>query len=227
MQFVENIFWLRVFSSEEVAVSELPAPFEKSVEYEWNSSTSGGARYVTIGNNKRIVENANWPINPQYLLKFDSSISMKIIVRKTTGHFANEESKVGMMLTKPSLNEDSYPNQKVVKTKKKPNVNTNKTDQILRVLESTDKILETKQLNYEKILRKLSYNQNEWVVESNYISNYTACLFMYLNKIDSPVTVVPTLQEPNSKYNFKLYIYSNKPIELFSLNNEVYFLVDF
>ena len=220
MLFQENIFWLRVFSSEEVNVSELAAPFEKSVEYEWNSSTNGGARYIT--NNKKTTENANWPINPQYLLKFDSSIFMKIIVRKTTGHFANEESKVGMMLTKPSLNEDALGgSNKVVKTKKKVNVSANKTDQILRVLESTEKILETKQLNYDKILRKLSYNQNEWVVESSYASNYTASLFMYLNKIDSPVTVIPTLQESGAKHNFKLFIYSNKPIELLSLNNEV------
>jgi len=219
MLFQENIFWLRVFSSDDIIVSELAAPFEKSVEYEWNSQTNGGARYIT--NNKKTTENANWPINPQYLLKFDSSIFMKIIVRKTTGHFANEETKVGMMLTKPSLNEDSLPNNKVVKIKKKVNVNTNKTDQILRVLESTEKILETKQLNYDKILRKLSYNQNEWVVESSYNSNYTSSLFLYLNKIDSPITVIPTLQESGAKHNFKLFIYSNKPIELFSLNNEV------
>jgi len=216
---VENVFWLRVFSSDDVVVTELPAPHEKSVEYEWNSQTSGGARYMTV--NKKTSENPTWPINPQYLLKFDSSIFMKIIVRKVTGHFANEESKVGMMLTKPSLNEDSLPNTKVVNTKKNVNTNTNKKNQILRVLESTEKILETKQLNYEKIFRKLSYNHNEWVVESSYHNNYTASLFMYLNKIDSPITVIPTLQEYQSKYNFKLFIYSNKPIELISLNNEV------
>jgi hypothetical protein len=199
-------------------VTELNAPYEKSVEYEWNTQTQGGARYLM---NKKNEENSSWPINPQYLLKFDGSVSMKIILRKTTGHFSNETANVGMLLTKPTFHEDKSQLNKVVKRHKQNATSFNKNDQILRVLESTEKILENKPVDTDKVIRKLAFNKNEWVVESSYNSNYSSCLFMYLNKIDSPLIVIPTLQEPNIKFNFKLYIYSNKPIILDSLNNEV------
>jgi hypothetical protein len=43
---------------------------------------------------------------------------------------------------------------------------------------------------------------------------------MNFNKIDSPVMVIPSLEYPEATFSFKLSIYSNRNVELFSLNNE-------
>ncbi len=194
----ENNFWLRIFSSEEISINELPNPHEKSLELDWNAASAGGARYIKDSKN-HLVENCNWPLNPQYLLVFENSLHMKIILRKTIGHLSNEESKVGFILTKPFLNDN--PNYtKATKTKG----SVNKKDQMQRVLDSTNKILENKRLNYDLIMRKQSFHTNEFVVESAYSNNYCASLYKYFNKIDSPLMIIPTLDKPDVTYGFKL-----------------------
>ena len=90
---LENNFWLRIFASDEIVMNELPKPHEKSLELDWNASSSGGARYIKDSKN-HLVENSNWPLNPQYLLVFENSLHMKIILRKTIGHLSNEEYRV-------------------------------------------------------------------------------------------------------------------------------------
>lgn len=216
----ETLFWLRIFSSEDIYVTELARPFERSLEYEWTNSTAGGGRYIRdVNKNFKLVENPNWSINPQYLLKFEQNISMKIILRKISGHFSNEEAKVGLIITKPCLNENNFNSLKNINKSK--NFNTfNKNDQIMRVMESTNKILESKKIDYDKITRKLSFNTSEYVIESSYSNPYCASLFMQYNKIDSPILLIPTLEYPEATFGYKLSIYSNKSVELFSLNND-------
>ena len=99
---VETVFWLRVFASTNINVSELSHPYECTASSSWSQDknfSAGGARYITERNKTR--ENSKWSINPQYLIKFDKNISMKIILKKTNGHFSVEENKIGFLLTKP------------------------------------------------------------------------------------------------------------------------------
>jgi hypothetical protein len=196
----EGVYWLRIFCSDELYIMELPKPYEKTIEYDWTESTAGGARYIRDQEKKKIVENPYWPINPQYLLKFENNITMKIILRKQNGHFSNEETKVGLILTKPNFEDSIGKSLKNVKTKGK----FNKNDQILRLLESTDKILGSKVIDYDKILRKLMFNSSEWVVESSYCNHFCASLYKEFNKIDSPIILIPTLENPNAKFNYKM-----------------------
>ena len=63
-------------------------------------------------------------------------------------------------------------------------------------------------------------NNSEWVAESSYCNSYCSCLFMRFNKIDSPLIIIPTLDLPNSPFDFELKIYSNREARVFSLNNE-------
>lgn len=219
----ESSFWLRIFSSEEVFVTELSKPHEKSLEFEWTSQSAGGGRYIKDTSKGKTTENPHWPINPQYLLKFDSNTAMKIILRKTTGHFSNEEARVGMLLTKPNIPDSAQNQGKVHKSKINTTSNMNsgsKNDQIQRVLESTNKILESKKIDYDSITRKLCFNSSEWVVESSYSNHYVASLFMNMNKIDSPVLMIPTLEQPEATFGFKLSVFSNRPVELLSLNDD-------
>ena len=82
----------------------------------------------------------------------------------------------------------------------------------MRVLESTNKILESKKIDYEQISRKMSFNQSEWVVESSYSNHYCASLIMNFNQIDSPLLLIPTLENFDATYGYKLSIFSNKTV---------------
>lgn len=193
-------FWLRIFSSDDVYISELPKPQHVSLDHEWSTGTSGGGRFIKNATNGKLEENPNWPINPQYLLKFDYNVSLKIILRKINGHFSNENTSVGMILTKPNIEEKLLSSMKSAKTK----TSFNKNDQILRVIESTNKLLDCKKVSKENLTRKLSFNSSEWVVESSFKNSYVASLFMNFNNIDSPVMIIPTLENPDANFTYQL-----------------------
>ena len=221
---VETVFWLRLFASTNIYVNELARPYECSATSTWSQDknfSAGGARYITDRGKTR--ENSNWPINPQYLITFDKNISMKIILKKTNGHFSVEDNKIGFLMTKPEKNRDT-----IVSTKSKTASDFNKTmnnpfiktDQISRVMESTQRILNPKNNLLIDIYPKMFINNSEWVAESSYSNSYCSCLFMKFNKIDSPLIIIPTLDLPNSPFDFELKIYSNRAARIFSLNNE-------
>ena len=194
----ESKFWLRIFSSDDVYIAELIKPYHVSLDHEWASGSSGGGRFVKNINNKN-EENPNWTINPQYLLKFDANVSLKIILRKVNGHFSNENTNVGMLLTKPNIDEkilSAMKNQKMT--------NFNKNDQILRVLESTNKLLNCKKQSLDDLSRKLSFNLSEWVVESSYKNSYVSSLYMNFNNIDSPIMIIPTMENPDAYFTYQL-----------------------
>ena len=221
---VETVFWLRLFASTNIYVNELARPYECSATSTWSQDknfSAGGARYITDRGKTR--ENSNWPINPQYLITFDKNISMKIILKKTNGHFSVEDNKIGFLMTKPEKNRET-----IVSTKSKTASDFNKTmnnpfiktDQISRVMESTQRILNPKNNLLIDIYPKMFINNSEWVAESSYSNSYCSCLFMKFNKIDSPLIIIPTLDLPNSPFDFELKIYSNRAARIFSLNNE-------
>ena len=220
---VETVFWLRIFASTNIYVNELNRPYECTASSSWSQDknfTAGGARYITDRNKTR--ENSKWPINPQYLITFDKNISMKIILKKTNGHFSVEENKIGFLLTKPEQTQEKGISNKA-KTMSEFNRTSNnflKTDQISRVMESTQRILDSKSNLLIDIYPKMYINNSEWVVESSYSNSYCSCLFMNFNKIDSPLIIIPTLDLPSSPFDFELKIYSNRPARIFSLNND-------
>ena len=220
---VETVFWLRLFASTNIYVAELSRPYECTASSSWSQDknfTAGGARYITERNKTR--ENSKWPINPQYLITFDKNISMKIILKKTNGHFSVEENKIGFLLTKPEQTQEKGISNKAKTMSEfhKTNNSFLKTDQISRVMESTQRILDSKSSLLIDIYPKMYINNSEWVVESSYSNSYCSCLFMNFNKIDSPLIIIPTLDMPNSPFDFELKIYSNRPARIFSLNNE-------
>ena len=220
---VETVFWLRIFASTNIYVNELSRPYECTASSSWSQDknfTAGGARYITERNKTR--ENSKWPINPQYLITFDKNISMKIILKKTNGHFSVEENKIGFLLTKPEQTQEKGISNKA-KTMSEFNKTNNsflKTDQISRVMESTQRILDSKANLLINIYPKMYINNSEWVVESSYSNSYCSCLFMNFNKIDSPLIIIPTLDLPNNPFDFELKIYSNRSARIFSLNND-------
>ena len=220
---IETVFWLRIFASTNIYVNELNRPYECTASSTWSQDknfTAGGARYITERNKTR--ENSKWPINPQYLITFDKNISMKIILKKTNGHFSVEENKIGFLLTKPEQTQEKGISNKA-KTMSEFNKTNNtflKTDQISRVMESTQRILNNKSNLLIDIYPKMYINNSEWVAESSYSNSYCSCLFMNFNKIDSPLIIIPTLDLPNSPFDFELKIYSNRPARIFSLNND-------
>lgn len=197
----DGVYWLRIFSSESIGILELPQSYEKTIEYKFSDTTYGGSRFLPESTAERLIENQYWPLNPQFLLKFELGTSLKVIARKTTciGN-TNEESKIGLILTKPDLGEYNTVPIKSLKA----TGNYKKNDNILRVLESSNKILETKKLNFEEIGKKLFFNLSEWVVESPYKSCYSASLFQTFNKIDSPILVIPTLENYKDTSEFTL-----------------------
>ena len=221
---IEAVFWLRIFASTtNIYIAELARPFESTATSGWTMEkemTSGGARYIT--EKKGLVENSKWPINPQFLITFEKNTIMKIILKKTTGHFSIEENKIGFLLTKPEKNKDEG-----FSLKQRTATNFNKTlpmfmktQQIFRVMESTARILDTKKNTLGEIYPKMFINNSEWVIESSYSNSYCASLNLNFNRIDSPLIIIPTLDTPNNPFEFEIKIYSNRPTSIFSLNGE-------
>ena len=218
---VEAVFWLRLYASTNIYVAELNRPYERTSNSSWqDKKTAGGARYITERGKTR--ENPKWPINPQYLITFDKNIAMKIILKKTNGHFSMEENKIGFLLTKPEQTQEKgiTNKQKTMSDFNKTNPAFLKTDQIFRVMESTQRILGSKSNLLVDIYPKMYINNSEWVIESSYGNAYCSCLFMNFNKIDSPLILIPTLDMPDNPFEFELKIYSNRPARIISLNND-------
>ncbi len=193
-------FWLRIFSSDDVYIAELPKPYHVSLDHEWASGSSGGGRFVKNSINGKNEENPNWPINPQYLIKFETNVSLKIILRKINGHFSNENTSLGMILCKPNIEDKLLSTMKNIKS----TTVFNKNDQILRVLESTNKLLHCKKASIENLQRKLSFNSTEWVVESSFKNSYVSSLYMNFNNIDSPILIIPTMENPDAYFTYQL-----------------------
>ena len=225
---------MRIFANDEtIKVYEVPRPYETTLIDNWTADNSGGARakeedletglkVYKPGKDKEkqykfsVNENPLWPLNPQYLIEFDSSVSMKVILKKTEGLSIFEKSKIGMIITKPeqpdTLNYE--------KKKKLGGAHANKQDIIKRILDSTRKLLDSKPISKDEINRKLSLNPIEWAVETEYSSEYVASTFINFNKIDNPVIIVPTMERAEDLFNYNLTIYSNKPVTVTPLSNE-------
>lgn len=119
-----------------------------------------------------------WPINPQYLIKFEGNIKCKIILRKTNGHFANEESKVGILITKPSYYDEDKEKLQKKQLEKHQIVEKEKVklEPIERILKSTNKILQNRKVDIQKIFPKVCVNESEVFLESSFNNNYCASI---------------------------------------------------
>jgi hypothetical protein len=105
-----------------------------------------------------------------------------------------------MIITKPNLEDNNLMQLQLVHKGKK----YTKNDQILKILESTDCILENKAVDLSKVQRKLNFNSAEYVVETSYSNHYCSSVFLKLNKINSPFILIPTLAKEESCFEYKL-----------------------
>ena len=218
----ESPYWLRIFCNEDLYLAELKPPFQCSVKGSWvNGQNSGGSRFVV--HQKKYIENSHWPLNPQYMIKFDKNTKCKIILKKTYGHFSGEESRVGLLVTKPTYfdeNKDKLEKQKAEKHQTNITRDNLRLEPIERCLKSTEKILVTKQVHFEEIFPKLSINESELVFESSYNNPYCASIQTYFSRLDSPLIIIPTLNDRNNSFEYSLSIYSTKQIDIYPLYNE-------
>ena len=218
----ESPYWLRIFCNEELYITELKPPFQSYIKDSWvNDQNSGGPRFII--HQKKYIENSHWPLNPQYLIKFEKNTRCKIILKKTTGHFVNEESKIGLLVTRPTYfdeNKDKIEKQNMEKHQLGVKRDGIRLEPIQRCLKSTNKILVTKTVNYQDIYPKLSINESELVFESSYNNNYCASIQTYFSRLDSPLIIIPTLNERNSSFDYELFIYSTTKLDLYPLYNE-------
>ena len=217
----EANYWLRIFANEDIYINELKKPFENKINGSWiNGISSGGPRFIL--NKKKYIENSHWPNNPQYLIKYKGNVKCKIILRKVSGHFANEETKVGLIITKPTYYDEDkekliennlQKHKKFIKEKRR-------LQSIQRIVKSTDNILRTREVDLNKIFPKVSLNQSELIYESSYNNTYCASIQIILNRLDSPMIFIPTLSDRNASFDYEMKIYSNKKIEIYPLFNE-------
>jgi hypothetical protein len=75
----ERPFFLRIFSSEPVELSQLPPNIELAFNGKWNAEDRGGRLYI----DQR--ENQFWCRNPQYFMNITKPTHLKIILRKKGG----------------------------------------------------------------------------------------------------------------------------------------------
>ena len=218
----EGPYWLRIFCNEELFITELRQPYQCYVRDSWvNDQNSGGPRFIV--HQRKYIENSHWPLNPQYLIKFEKNTRCKIILKKTTGHFVNEESKIGLLVTRPTYydeDKDKIEKQKIEKHQLAIQRDGVRLEPIERCLKSTAKILVTKTIKYQEIYPKLSINESELVFESSYNNNYCASIQTYFSRLDSPLIIIPTLNERNSSFDYELFIYSTKKLDLYPLYND-------
>ena len=66
----------------------------------------------------------------------------------------------------------------------------------------------------------MSINESELVFESSYNNNYCASIQTNFSRLDSPLIIIPTLNERNSSFDYELFIYSTKKLDLYPLYNE-------
>jgi serine/threonine-protein kinase HipA len=153
------------------------------------------------------------------MLTFHGNIRTKIILRKKGGHFSNEETNIGVIVTKPNYYDEDK--NKLIESKNKAHQRKAKEkvklNAIQRVIKSTNQILQPKQINYNEIYPKLSMNISEHVLESTYNNNYCASIHKTFSKLDSPLILIPTLASRESGFDYEMKIYSTKPTEIYSL----------
>lgn len=214
-------YWIRIFCNEDLYVNELKMPEHTIISGSWILGCSTGGPRFSI-KKKKYAENPRWPLNPQYLVGFESNTKCKIILRKTTGHFANEESKVGLLITKPTYYNEDQEKLQQNEIEKHQNLNQEqiKLSQIQRCIKSTDKILINKKIIFDEIYPKLSINDSELVYESSYNNNYAASVQVNFSRLDSPLIFIPTLNDKTSAFEYELSIHSTKPVSIYPLYND-------
>lgn len=85
-------FWLRVFSSEKIEVTELPDTIEFPLDGAWTDESSGGKRRI------KGKDNPHWCRNPQYFLNLKKPTHLKIILKKSQNLRKTKGVKIGMTI---------------------------------------------------------------------------------------------------------------------------------
>jgi hypothetical protein len=90
----ERPFFLRVFSSDQIDLVQLPNTIEQQFQGKWAQTTAGGRRVDEKGK-----ENQYWCRNPQYFLNITKPTHLKIILKKKGGRRLRGVP-IGLVVTK-------------------------------------------------------------------------------------------------------------------------------
>jgi calpain len=198
---------LKIFSNKKVEIEMLPQNQEKAIDDAWDAESAGGPYYLS---NKGKSENPTWCLNPQYLLTFDAPTHLKIILHKAPKSQKKlKDVKLGLSLSflKTGFElEETTP------------INYGTTKKFISAKEELLSKLITKtkeQLTVTKVknpYRKVKVLKGENYLESTFASTETACLYLKVLPIESPLLIVPCLDRPGLQGEFRLTIFSNTEI---------------
>lgn len=89
----ERPFFLRVFSSEQIELVQLPNTIEQQFKGKWGPTSAGGRRIDDKGKDNQL-----WCRNPQYFLNITKPTHLKIILKKRGGK--KFKIPIGIVVTK-------------------------------------------------------------------------------------------------------------------------------
>ena len=199
---------LKIFANKRVEIEMLPQNQEKVIDDAWDTESAGGPYYLS---NKTKSENPTWCLNPQYLLTFDAPTHLKIILHKAPKSQKKlKDAKLGLALSflKGGFESEETTNA-LCNTNTKKHMNAK--EELLSKL-----IMKTKeQLSVPRVknpYRKIKLLKGENFLESTFASTETACIYMKVLPIESPLLIVPCLDRPGLQGEFSLTIFSSSEI---------------
>lgn len=198
---------LKLFANKKVEIEMLPQNQEKVIDDAWDTESAGGSYYLS---NKTKSENPTWCLNPQYLLTFDAPTHLKIILHKAPKSQKKlKDAKLGLSL---SFLKNGFESEEKTYT----HHNTTKKHVSAKEELLSKLIMKTKeQLTVTKVknpYRKIKILKGENYLESTFASTETACLYLKVLPIESPLLIVPCLDRPGLQGEFRLTIFSNTEI---------------
>lgn len=227
-------FWIRIFASKDIEVSEVLETKDKVMDGAWNDDTAGGRKKILEKGEAKdslehLVDNPHWCRNSQYFLNLSEPTHFKIILRKTGGYRKAKNIPLGLCICRyedfvaPNPDSkallDTKTNTKELSPTKTGLDGTFKktsTNPVTKLMISTIQHLEPPTMS--KISRKLAILPNEKFIESSFCSDEVAALYFHKNPTEGPFIIVPCLEKRDINATYRLTIHSNKPVDLRKLD---------
>jgi hypothetical protein len=204
---------LKLFANKKIEIEMLSANQERTIEDAWDVESAGGPYY---NSGKGRVENPMWCLNPQYLLTFDCPTQLKIILQKAPRSQKKlKEAKLGLSLCflKNGFEFEPVVTAPVVSSKK---FTSAKEELLSKLIAKTKEQLAV--VSVKNPYRKIKILKGENYIESTFASPDTACLYLKVLPIESPLLVVPCLDRALLQGDFKLTIFSSAEVGVHTLN---------
>jgi len=190
-------FYIRTFSSEPLTLERIPSPHVITLESSWQERSAGGPRQKAVKDGKVLKENYSWCKNPQFTILSAKANQIKVILDRQVGRKRHGATPATVGFT-------------VTRLQSSPDENSASRSRAQR--KAAAKTSSDTESKLPPIKRKLSLLPNEWVQETSFAQEDTACMFLSLNKGFGPLTIIPSLSEEGIFGNFSLHIYSERPL---------------